>query len=92
MTEETLSDGADPWCTWCDVDVTAGPIWLIEGIDNRRWPPTFCSEQCASRWGNATMQDRIYRADDGLRNRLLNWTEENTELETVLSDSGGEAH
>jgi len=86
MSTETLSDGADPWCTWCDVDITPGPIYLIKGRDEGRWPPAFCSRNCASKWGCAAHQEKIYKADDEHAAELLAWVDENTDVPTILSE------
>lgn len=60
------SDGPDPWCTWCDFEPPDGELpYRIKGEDDGRWPPAFCSLQCAARWGNAAHQDRIYHVEHG---------------------------
>lgn len=84
------SDGPDPWCTWCDADVTAPPAFMIEGEDDGRWPPMFCSEACASKWGNAVHQERIYRVDEAHQRELLEWVHEETDLPTILDEDGGQ--
>lgn len=56
--------GADPWCDWCDADLEdLDHVWLVERHDGGRWPPAFCSKECASKWGNAATQGKEYRAD-----------------------------
>lgn len=78
------SDGPDPWCTWCDADVTAPPAFMIEGRDGGRWPPLFCSQECARRWGCAADEGRAYRVDEDHLAELLEWVSENTDLTTIL--------
>lgn len=56
-------NGPDPWCTWCHVEPEDGRLpFRILGEDGR-WPPAFCSLECAARWGNAAHQDRIYHTE-----------------------------
>lgn len=60
------SDGPDPWCTWCHLEPPDDELpYRIKGEDDGRWPPAFCSLQCAARWGNAAQQDRIYHVEHG---------------------------
>lgn len=53
-------DGADPWCTWCDDDLP-DRVWLLPEHDNGRWPPAFCSEECAESWGCAEDEGEAYQ-------------------------------
>jgi hypothetical protein len=55
----SLTRGADPWCTWCDDDF-GDVIWMIRREDESHFPPAFCSKACASAWGCARQQSRIY--------------------------------
>jgi hypothetical protein len=60
------SEGPDPWCTWCHFEPPDDELpYRIKGEDDGRWPPAFCSLQCAARWGNAAHQDRIYHVEHG---------------------------
>lgn len=54
----------DPWCDWCHIKIGDGPEYRIEGTEHD-WPPSFCSLECAARWGNAAQQDAIYRVAEG---------------------------
>lgn len=57
-------DGSDTWCVWCGSDLLAADeVWLVKGYDRSRWPAAFCSEGCASDWGNAATQGNEYKAD-----------------------------
>jgi hypothetical protein len=50
--------GPEPWCDWCDEDVD-GECYLIKARSfPAKWPPTFCSVECAREWGNAEDADR----------------------------------
>lgn len=50
--------GPEPFCEWCDEDVD-GEYYLIKARTfPAKWPPTFCSEECAREWGNAVDADR----------------------------------
>lgn len=60
------SEGSDPWCTWCHFEPPDGELpYRIKGEDGGRWPPAFCSLQCAARWGNAAHQDRTNHVEHG---------------------------
>lgn len=58
------SDGADPWCTWCDEDLPE-TVWMLHDEDDGRWPPAFCSEECAEAWGNWTHEGTAYTVERG---------------------------
>ena len=52
--------GPDPWCTWCDDDLDPdAELYQIEGRQDSRWPPTFCSADCAHNWGCAADEDCV---------------------------------
>lgn len=54
-----LRDGADPWCEWCDEDLPE-TVYLLHDHDDGRWPPAFCSVECAESWGCAADEGEAY--------------------------------
>lgn len=58
------SEGADPWCAWCGADLP-DTVWMLPVHDGWRWPPSFCSEECAESWGCAADEGEAYTAKRG---------------------------
>jgi len=63
-TDDGPRDGAETLCIKCTADLEGlATVWLVDGADSGRWPPAFCSEDCAESWGNAAQEVQAYPAE-----------------------------